>query len=190
MVGTERSNEFVEGKRRIEEIETKLNGILGKGGGLLGGLGTLFENLVKLAEESEQSGGVVNKSGEFSHGSDKRSKGVYGFSIKTGLGDKGPKVEPFGNIRRDESGSFIEVQEIREPIVDLFDESDHVLIVAEVPGITDENIKLELADDILTLSAENEGNRYRKEILLPASFAIDQMTSTCRNGMLEVRLTK
>ena len=197
MAGKKRSEEFAEGKRRLEEIGSKLGALFGKSkpepsgsGGFFAGLGTLIEQLGKLAEQAEQAGGVVTKTGEFNVGSDKRIKGVYGFSVKSGLGEKGVKVEPFGNIRRDEEGGKVEVQEIREPMVDVFDEPEHLLIVAEVPGIMQEDVRLELQDDILIFSAKKGDSKYRKELLLPASFSSDQMSFTCRNGILEIRLSK
>lgn len=197
MVGKKRAEEFAEGKHRIEEIGRRLGALFGKpkpepsgSGGFFAGLGILIEQLGKLAEQAEQAGGVMTKTGEFSVGSDKRLKGVYGFSIKSGLGEKGIKVEPFGNIRRDEEGGQVKVHEIREPMVDVFDEPDHLLIVAEVPGIMQEDVQLELHEDILILAAEKGGNKYRKEVLLPASFSSDKMSFSCRNGILEVRLNK
>ena len=199
MVDEKRKEEFSEGKHRIEEIGRRLGALFGKpkpepsgsSGGLFAGLGTLIEQLGKLAEQAEQAGGVVSKTGEFNVGSDKRLKGVYGFSVKSALGEQGGvKIEPFGNIRRDEEGKLVEVQQIREPMVDLFDEPDHLLIIAEVPGIEQEDVRLELQDDILIFSAEKGDSKYRKELLLPASFSSDQMSFTCRNGILEVRLNK
>ncbi|OGA33846.1 MAG: heat-shock protein [Betaproteobacteria bacterium RIFCSPLOWO2_12_FULL_64_23] len=159
-------------------------------GGFLAGLGTVIDQLGKLAEQAEQAGGELTKTGELSVGSEKQLKGVYGFSVKSGLGEKGIKVEPFGNIRRDEAGGQVEVQEIREPMVDVFDEPEHVLIVAEVPGIVQEDVQLELHDDILVLAAEKGEKKYRKEVLLPASFSPDKMSFSCRNGILEVQLAK
>ncbi|OGA51926.1 MAG: heat-shock protein [Betaproteobacteria bacterium RIFCSPLOWO2_12_FULL_62_58] len=161
-----------------------------RSGGFFAGLGTLIEQLGKLAEQAEQAGGVVTKTGEFNVGSDKRLKGVYGFSVKSGLGEKGIKVEPFGNIRRDEKGGRVEVHEIREPMVDVFDEPDHLLIVAEVPGIMQEDVQLELHEDILILAAKKGDKKYRKEVLLPASFSSDKMSFSCRNGILEIQLNK
>ena len=197
MAGKKRSEEFAQGKHRIEEIGHRLGTLFGKpspelsgSGGFIGALGTLIDQLGKLAEQAEQAGGVVTKTGEFNAGSDKRLKGVYGFSVKSGLGEKGIKVEPFGNIRRDEADGRVEVHEIREPMVDVFDEPDHVLIVAEVPGIMQEDVQLELHEDILILAAEKGDNKYRKEVLLPASFSSDKMSFTCRNGILEIRLIK
>lgn len=196
MVGKKRSEEFAEGKHRIEEIGRRLGALFAKpkpepsgSGGFIGALGTLIDQLGKLVEQAEQSGGVVTKTGEFSVGSEKRLKGVYGFSVKSGLGEKGIKVEPFGNIRRDEAGG-VAVHEIREPMVDVFDEPDHLLIVAEVPGIMQEDVQLELHEDILILAAEKGGKKYRKEVLLPASFSSDKMSFSCRNGILEIRLIK
>jgi two-component system nitrogen regulation response regulator GlnG len=197
MVSKKRSEEFAEGKHRIEEIGRRLGALFGKpkpepsgSGGFFAGLGTLIEQLGKLAEQAEQAGGVVTKTGEFRVGSDKRLKGVYGFSVKSGLGEKGLKVEPFGNIRKDAEGGLVEVHEIGEPMVDVFDEPDHMMIVAEVPGIRQEDVQLELHEDILILAAERGEKKYRKEVLLPASFSSDKMSFTCRNGILEIRLIK
>ena len=197
MVGKKRSQEFAEGKHRIEEIGRRLGALFGKpgpgpsgAGGFLAGLGTVIDQLGKLAEQAEQAGGELTKTGELSVGSEKQLKGVYGFSVKSGLGQKGIKVEPFGNVRRDKSGGQVEVHEIREPMVDVFDEPEHVLIVAEVPGIVQEDVQLELHDDILVLAAEKGEKKYRKEVLLPASFSPDKMSFSCRNGILEVQLAK
>ena len=198
MVDKKPTEEFAEGKLRIEEIGRRLGSLFRKpkpvpfdSGGLFAGLGSLIEQLGKLAEQAEQAGGVVSKTGEFNVGSDKRLKGVYGFSVKSALGEQGGvKIEPFGNIRRDEEGKLVEVQQIREPMVDLFDESDHLLIIAEVPGIEQEDVRLELQDDILIFSAEKGDSKYRKELLLPTSFSPEKMSFTCRNGILEIRLSK
>lgn len=197
MAGKKRSEEFAEGKHRLEEIGHRLGDLFGKpspeasgGGGFLAGLGTLIDQCGKLAEQAEKAGGELTKSGEFKVSSDKRIKGVYGFSVKSGLGDKGVKVEPFGNIRRDEERGQVEVQEIREPMVDVFDEAEHVLIVAEVPGIMQADVQLELHEDILVLVAEKGDKKYRKEVLLPASFSSNQMSFSCRNGILEIQLIK
>ena len=196
MVARKRSEEFAEGKERLDEIGRRLGEAFGKvkpessGGGFFSGLGKLVEQLGKLAQEAEQSGGSLSKTGDFKVGSDQRSKGVYGFSIKTGLGDKGPRVEPFGNIRKDEDGKLVAVHEIREPMVDLFDEPARLLIVAEVPGIEAKNVRVEVHDDILIISTEKSEPNYRKELLLPASYSSDKLSFQCRNGVLEIVLKK
>ena len=197
MVDKKISNEFAQGKERLDEIGRRLGAAFGKpgtesaGSGFFSGMGKLVEQLGKLVEQAEQAGGTLHKSGEFKFGSDPKAKGVYGFSIKTGLGDKGGvKVEPFGNIRKDDDGKLVAVHEIREPMVDLFDEPTRVLIVAEVPGVEQENLKIELHDDILLISSQKGEPNYRKELLLPASFAQKDLSFECRNGVLEIVLKK
>jgi HSP20 family protein len=125
-------------------------------------LADLIEKLGDLAEKGEH----LKESGEIHH---QDVKGVYGFSVKVGLGDKGDKevkVEPFGNVRRDTKSGETVVQEIREPVVDVFEEKDHTLVVAEMPGVSTKDVRLEVKDDLLTIYAEKD-KKYRKEILLP-----------------------
>jgi HSP20 family protein len=75
-------------------------------------------------------------------------------------------------------------------MIDIFEEPDHVLVVAEMPGIGEDDVTLDLKDDILTIAAERGPKKYRKEVLLPASFDSEKLSRTCRNGMLEVRLAR
>lgn len=153
--------------------------------GILSGVADLMEKLGDLAEKGEQLSKTVQFQGKGPAGKD--IKGVYGFSIKTGLGGDELKVEPFGNIRRDERSGRPVVQEIREPVVDVFEEGDHTLVVAEMPGIGEEDVRLEVKDDLLTLYAEKGSKKYRKEILLPRSYPKEKMHLRCNNGVLEVK---
>ncbi|MDA2926032.1 Hsp20 family protein, partial [Acidobacteria bacterium AH-259-G07] len=82
------------------------------------------------------------------------------------------------------------VEEVREPIVDLFDEEDHLLVVAELPGIDSNAIKLEVEKDILTLSAETRERKYHKEIVLPSEVDVSTEEMTFKNGILEVKYSK
>jgi len=151
-------------------------------GGIFKGLADLIETLGDLAEKGEH----LKKSGEFQQ---RDVKGVYGFSVKMGLGGKEVKVEPFGNVRRDEESGETVVQEIREPVVDVFEEKDHTLVVAEMPGISAKDVRLEVKDDLLTIHAKKGDKKYRKEILLPRSYPQDKMKVTCNNGILEIKCT-
>ncbi|MBM4046164.1 MAG: Hsp20/alpha crystallin family protein [Planctomycetes bacterium] len=154
-------------------------------GGFFGGLGTALEKLGELAEKSEE----LRKSGEI-RSPDGKVRGVYGFSVKFGLGDRGLHIEPFGNLRKDEQTGKAVVHEVREPLVDIFQEKDYVQVIAELPGIGESEVKLDLKDDVLTISAEKGDKKYRKEVLLPKAFTADQMSHSCRNGILEVKLAK
>jgi len=151
-------------------------------GGILGGLGNLVEKLAEVAERAEE----FSKNGQI-QGGGKGMTGVYGFTVKVGLGDQGLKVEPFGTIRRDKASGNSPVTEIREPPVDVFEEDDHVMIVAEMPGIDAQDLRLELKDDILTLTADKGAKKYSKEILLPCGLSREKMTIACNNGVVEIK---
>jgi len=158
--------------------------------GLFKGVSDILEKLGDLADKGEE----LSRSGEFSMkaGGDKDLKGIYGFSVKVGGlgGDKAVKVEPFGNIRRDKKTGESVVQEIREPMVDVFEEDDHTLVVAEMPGIDVDDVILEVRDDLLTLSAVKGAKKYRKEVLLPSNYSREKMSVTSNNGIIEIRCTK
>ena len=154
-------------------------------GGVFSGLSELMEKLNKLAESGEE----LRHTGEIG-GTGKGTKGIYGFTVKVGLGDQGPRVEPFGNIRQDKKTGEAVVQEIREPVVDLFEEKDCLLIVAEMPGIGVKDVQLEVMDDVLTISAAKGEKKYRKEVLLPGSYPREKMRITCNNGVLEIKCGK
>ena len=116
----------------------------------------------------------------------RKAQGVYGFSIKTMAGK--PVIESFGNIRETAKGPVVE--EVREPIVDVFDEKGHILVIAELPGVAEDKIKIEVAGDILTLTASDADKKYAKEILLPCKVKPASLKTTCKNGILEIKLGK
>jgi HSP20 family protein len=167
------------GKEEKEKIEIDFG--MGKisFGGLFKGIGNLIDLASKLSEEG------VDKKGEI-RGLPKGAKGVYGFSVKTLAGK--PVVESFGNIRETAKGPVVE--EIREPIVDVFDEEDYILVIAELPGVSEDEIKVEVAGDILNLTASDKDRKYAKEILLPSKVKSDPMKTSYKNGILEVTLEK
>ena len=152
-------------------------------GGLFKGIGNLFDLVSRMTEEGTEE---LTRTGEIKGLSDK-VRGIYGFTIRTGLGGQ-PTVEEFGNIRKTEKGAV--VAEVREPIVDIFDEEDLVLVVAELPGVEERDIHLEVKDDILNLTAEGKDRKYSKEVLLPSVVDADTMESTYKNGVLEIKLIK
>jgi HSP20 family protein len=116
-------------------------------------------------------------------------RGIFGFSIKTAVGGKSI-VEPFGNIKKTAEGTVV-VKEEREPLTDVFDEKDEILVISEIPGIEEESISLTLRADILDISAVSKNIIYRKEVLLPIAEADEKdLSYSYKNGVLEVRIKK
>lgn len=158
-------------------------------GGLLGGLGGMIEKLGELAVAGEE----LSRSGELKDASGK-IRGIYGINVRTALGEGGQtelKIEPFGNVRHGDGvgdGRFDE--DIREPLLDIHEEDDHVLVLVELPGVAKENVELKVVDGRLELSAQRGKTAYRKEVELPQNCAAERMTWECSNGILQVRFDR
>lgn len=150
-------------------------------GGMFKGLGDLLDAVGRLAEK----GGELRREGEIKLGEE--TKGVYGVSIRTGIGGE-PTVSSFGNIKRTPKGPV--VKEEREPLVDIFDEKKEVRIIAEIPGVSEDTIKTEVKGDVLTLEAKDSERKYYKEVVLPKAIDPGTLKRKYKNGVLEVRISK
>ncbi len=150
-------------------------------GGLFKSLGDLIETVSKVAE----SGEAISKAGEIK-GLGEGIKGVYGVTIRT-LGGK-PVVESFGNIRETPKGPVVE--EAREPLVDVFDEKDHIRVIAEMPGVDKDDIRIRLEKDRLHIGAETGERKFSKEVTLPAPVDPSTLASSYRNGVMEIKVKK
>ena len=92
------------------------------------------------------------------------------------------------------------------PKVDVIDREAEILVRAEVPGVKKEELQVELAGDLLTISGEHkqeetkeEGAFYRAEIArgsfsrtirLPADVELEQAQAEFTDGVLEIHLPK
>lgn len=95
---------------------------------------------------------------------------------------------------------------IHPPAIDILDEKDHLVVKAELPGMSKEDIKVELSDSTLTIRGEKkhekevkEENYYRSEreygsvfrsVHLPAEVNRDSVTAALKDGVLEIRMAK
>ncbi|MBU3980738.1 MAG: Hsp20/alpha crystallin family protein [Proteobacteria bacterium] len=176
-------------KKEESEEKEKSTGFDFGLGGLFEGLGNLIDAATKLAEKGEE----LSKTGEIKFsGLDKIKglkdlKGVYGINIRT-MADGRTSVKPFGNIKKTPEGPVVE--EMREPMVDVFDEADEIHIIAEMPGIEKNDIHLEIKGDILDISAEGKKRKYQKEILLSRPAKTKDMKWSYKNGVLEIKVKK
>ena len=172
-------------KQRRKEREQKGEFALDLGlGGIFKGLGDFLDLVSSMAEAGEQE---ATRTGEFKiKGLGEKAKGVYGFSVRTGIGGV-PRVERFGNIRGGDEGPV--VADVREPLVDIFEEEKETLLVAELPGVSEDEVKVEIRDDVLSLTTSGE-RKYEKEILLTAPVDPNSLEKTFKNGILELRLKR
>ena len=112
---------------------------------------------------------------------------VYGYSVKIGPDGK-PEIREFGNVKPSRFGP--RVKEEREPLVDIIETDGEIHIVAELPGVEKDDIKLHGTENTLTISVDTPQRKYYKEITLPAKVKVKETKTEYKNGVLEITLRK
>jgi HSP20 family protein len=95
---------------------------------------------------------------------------------------------------------------VRVPAVDVAETEADVVVKAELPGVTKDDLELEVLPEVLTLKAttsetkEEEGAayhrrertwaRFERTVPLPAEVRTDAVKAKLQDGVLEVRLPK
>jgi len=150
----------------------------------------MFEEMARgmpkpTKEQKLPDGSTVREFGPF----------VYGYSMTMGPDGK-PVVQEFGNVKPSKRpGVFgldqpaLEPQDVREPLVDVINESEQVRVIAELPGVEKSAIKTTVTDDTLTIRVDSP-RKFYKEVQLPASVDHDSSKASYNNGVLEVVLRK
>lgn len=73
--------------------------------------------------------------------------------------------------------------------IDIFKNSDHVDVIADLPGIREEDILLTVAGERkLVISAASDSGKYREEVILPAGIELGSANHRLNNGVLHIRL--
>jgi HSP20 family protein len=116
---------------------------------------------------------------------------VYGYSVTIGPDGK-PKIREFGNVKPETrmGRPSIGISEKREPLVDIMETDDEISIVAELPGVEKEAIKLHGTENSLAISVDTPKRKYHKEVELPANVDPEKAKSSYKNGVLEITLPK
>ncbi|MGC9209690.1 MAG: archaeal heat shock protein Hsp20 [Acidilobus sp.] len=114
----------------------------------------------------------------------------YFYGIRVYVGPDGvPHVEQFGNIKKGGKGKII-LSEETEPMVDVMEHGDEVLVVADMPGVEKDQIKVNVTEDKVYIRAEGERRKYYKEVDLPAEVDPSTAKASYRNGVLEIKIKK
>ena len=77
----------------------------------------------------------------------------------------------------------------QERPADIFDEKDYIKVIAEIPGVEEEDIKIYLEKGDLTISVDVPDHKYHQELKLPCE-PKGKLEKFYRNGILEVRINK
>lgn len=74
--------------------------------------------------------------------------------------------------------------------MDIFDEGNRILVVAEVPGADEHSIRVELEDHTLRLWARGKFRDYRGEVALPGEARAASLAWTLNNGVINLTLAR
>jgi HSP20 family molecular chaperone IbpA len=78
----------------------------------------------------------------------------------------------------------------REPLIDVLEGKDEVIVVAEFAGFNRENLRIHVRNQRLTLSAEALDRKYHKSLNLPTVVIPKSIRTAYKNGVLEIKLKK
>lgn len=92
------------------------------------------------------------------------------------------------------------------PVVDIYDNEDNIVIKAELPGVSKKDIEIDIKDRVLTLkgerSADNEVKedtyyrrertygRFERSFTLPANVDPDKIKADYSDGVLKIEVPK
>ncbi len=153
----------------------------------------IFEEMDKEFAEAE---GMLSRlfSGIQESGSSAGGKLPYYYGYQVTVGPDGkPHVREFGNVRPSSRGLVQHAEQapsVREPLVDaILDEKQNTLVItAEMPGITKEDIKIHVGEGVVTIQAEKGEKKYHKAI--PVEHELDENSAKAAytNGIVELKI--
>lgn len=110
-----------------------------------------------------------------------------GFSVKIGPDGK-PKIREFTSRQplQDES----EVSDDPEPLVDVIDEMETLVVLAALPGVNKDDIDLRLTGDTLTFSVDADDFEWYDEVKFPVKVNPKSARASYKNGVLEIKVNK
>src|SRR5687767_13252421 len=92
------------------------------------------------------------------------------------------------------------------PAVDLIEREDSLVLKADLPGMTEDDVQIEMRDDVLTISGERKAEhedkqngyyrversfgRFSRSLHLPDGVDADKIAAAFDNGVLEVTIPK
>jgi HSP20 family molecular chaperone IbpA len=77
-----------------------------------------------------------------------------------------------------------------EPAVDIFDEPDCLVVLAQLPGLTEAEVGFEISGQTLTIKGDSATFHYFRRLLLPFAAEISPHRFSFRNGVLDLRIAK
>jgi len=115
--------------------------------------------------------------------------------------------DPFDAFNSLIDDGFSSPESVRSPRVDIKEEANRYLIEAELPGLSEKDVKLEVKDGVLVLSAQKDENKEEKDETkwlrqerrafsfsrrfgLPEEADVENIKASFKDGLLSIELPK
>ncbi|HHP7237073.1 hypothetical protein [Longibacter sp.] len=163
------------------------------------GLDGLFQELRSLFDRLGAESGVATIHRTTRFGSKDGVEGVAGVHVRTIVGGgTAPRDAPGAtagvehpgvqDVRDEEVEHDEPDREAREPNVEMIDESGRIILIAEMPGVSEEAVSCVVDGDTVRLEGIGPRARYATLRRLPRSIADANVGIRARHGVVEVTI--
>jgi HSP20 family protein len=113
---------------------------------------------------------------------------IRGFSLHIGPNGK-PEIQEFGNqVKKTSTGPVI--SEEREPVTDILENTSHVFVTIELPGVERSDIDVKAKAQTVEIMVDAPARKYHKVLELPCRAKPRTAQATYRNGILDISIEK
>ena len=158
-------------------------------------LGTAFEQMVDAAkaqatnaqaEKTQAENAQAETSGEAKSGVTRKSS----FSARTLDGGDLSDLTELANLLKAKAQAQAPITVRRTLQTEVFEETKHVVVLINEPSLQVSNLVVAIDDDMLELSAAQDGTDFVGEVFLPCAVNANTQSILARAGMLELRWEK
>jgi HSP20 family protein len=185
-----------ESERTPQDKLNDITSILGSDG-MFGGVSKIIQQLGALAEKGEHFKRAMEGDTDTDSPA-KKMAGSFDYSVRFGTLKKDDSmkvspesISPKASSNRSSVATAAKMTpqvEAREAEVELFEEEDHLLIVAEMPGVSADGVELTFTEQGVQIRGTGRISSFTKAIGLPRAFTNEDATITANNGIVEIRL--
>ena len=108
---------------------------------------------------------------------------IYGFNVRLGP-DGQPIIGSFGNVKPAEPK--VKYGEDREPLVDVIEKEKEITVIAEMPGVKKNAIRVEVHPNEVWIKAKDHGRQYNTKVRINNPLNPKAKSVEFHNGVLEL----
>ena len=96
----------------------------------------------------------------------------------------------FGIAKKNDSPVKTETPDFVAPAVDVFENDDEFMVLADLPGVAQNGAEVTLEHERLVLEAKGAARAFRREFAVPSSIDSEKVSASMKAGVLTVVLPK